>query len=193
MEIVGPIDLVARRIPLIEVDATEVDNPHQRRAILNHRKRNDAFRSVIDPADLDPRRPWLRRALHEEEVARGPMRVPLHHHRAVADVRQQHGGDIGVVLEEIAFRQTELGPEDLAEIREPDLLALDGCDDVVLIAGDDQTGTGTHVGRAFQARHRGAESPALRSVLSGGSFGGRAPCRTAPITGMYSSSTPSLA
>src|SRR4030095_14425815 len=102
------------------------------------RKRDDAFRSVIDAADLDPRRPWLRRALHEEEVARRPMRVALHHHRAVANVRQQHGRDIGVVLKEIALGQTELGPEDLAEIREPDLLALDRRQDVVLIAGDEE-------------------------------------------------------
>ena len=90
------------------------------------------------------------------------MRVAFHHHRAVADVRQQDVGNVGVVLQQVALGQPELGPEDLAEIREADLFALDGQNDIVLIAGDDQP----------RAAH-----------LIGGSLGGRAPWRTAPRTG----------
>ena len=40
--------------------------------------------------------------------------VALHHHRAVAQMRQQNRGDVGVVLEQIALGETELGPEDLS-------------------------------------------------------------------------------
>ena len=44
--------------------------------------------------------------------------------------------DVGVVLEQIALGEPELRPEDLAEVGEPDFLAVDGEDDVVLIAGN---------------------------------------------------------
>ena len=47
--------------------------------------------------------PRRRRAFHEEELAGGAVRIPLHHHRAVADVRQQHGRDVGVVLNQVAL------------------------------------------------------------------------------------------
>ena len=134
MQVVRTIDIVARGVPLIQVDAAEVDHPQQRRAILNHREVDDVPRAVIDRADLDPRGPRRRRALHEEELPRRAVRVALHHHRAIAHVRQQHVGHVGVVLQQIAFGQAERRPEDLAEVGQPDLLAVDGQHDVVLIA-----------------------------------------------------------
>ena len=53
------------------------------------------------------------RALHEEELAVRAVRIALHHHRAVAEVRQQHGRHVRVVLEQVALRDPELGPERL--------------------------------------------------------------------------------
>ena len=91
VHVVRPVDVVAGGVPLIQIDAAEIDHPHQRGEILDHREQDDALRSVIDLADLDPRGARLRRALHEEEFARGAVRIALHHHRTVADVRQQHG------------------------------------------------------------------------------------------------------
>ena len=67
-------------------------------------------------AGADPVGPRRRRALHEEELAGGAVRVALHHHRAVADVRQQHRRDVGVVLDQIALGDAELGPERLARL-----------------------------------------------------------------------------
>ena len=49
-----------------------------------------------------------RRALHEEELALGAVRIALHHHRAVAQVRQQAGRDVRVVLEQVALGDAEL-------------------------------------------------------------------------------------
>ena len=126
MQVVGPIDVVAARVPLVQVDAPEVDDPQQRRHVLDHREVDDVARAVIDRADLDPVGPRRRRALHEEELAGGAVRVALHDHRAIADVRQQHVGDVGVVLEQIALGEPELRPEQLAQVREADLLAVDG-------------------------------------------------------------------
>ena len=87
-----------------------------------------------DGAELNPVRPRNRRALHEEELARRAVRVALHDHRAIAEVRQQHVRHVGVVLQQVALREPELRPEDLAKVGEPDFLAVDGQDDVVLIA-----------------------------------------------------------
>src|SRR6185369_6466059 len=38
MHVIRAIDVVTLCIPLVKIDATEVDYPHQRRYILNHRK-----------------------------------------------------------------------------------------------------------------------------------------------------------
>ena len=38
VQIVGPIDVVAARIPLVQVDAPEVDDPEQRREVLHDRE-----------------------------------------------------------------------------------------------------------------------------------------------------------
>src|SRR5262245_49667604 len=172
MDVIGAIHVVARRVPLIEVDAAEIDHPHQRGGILNHREVDDPFRSVIDRADFDPVGARRRRTFHEEELAGRAVRIALHHHRAIVDVREQYIRDIGVVLNEIAFRDAEGGPERLAQVRQPDFFSLDGQDDVVLVARN----------RQARAAHR-----------IGGSFGGLAPWRTAPMTGPYGSSTPSRA
>ncbi len=59
---------------------------------------------VLDRARRDPGGPGRRRALHEEEVAGGTVRIALHHHGPVAQVRQQHRRHVDVVLEEIALR-----------------------------------------------------------------------------------------
>jgi len=136
MQIIGSIDIVAPRVPLIQVDAPEVDHPHHRRPILDHRKVDDAARAVFDRAGLDPGRAWHGRALHEEERPRCAIRVPLHHHRAATDVRQQNVCHRGVVLQQIAFREAQLWPEDLAQIGEADFFAVDLQDDRVLIARD---------------------------------------------------------
>ena len=125
MQVVRPIDVVAARVPLVEIDAAEIDHPQQRRAILNHRKVDDVPRAVLDRADLNPVGPRRRRALHEEELAGRAVRVALHHHRAIAQVRQQHVGDVGVVLQQVALGEAELRPEELAEVGEPDLLPVD--------------------------------------------------------------------
>ena len=103
MQVVGPIDVVTRRVPLVEIDAAEVDDPEQRRQVVDHRKVDDVARVVIDPAGANPVGPRRRRALHEEELAGGAVRVALHHHRAIADVRQQDRRDVGVVLNQIAL------------------------------------------------------------------------------------------
>ena len=51
----------------------------------------------------------------------GAVGITLHHHRAIPQVREEHGRDVGVVLQEVAFGEAELGPENLAEVRQANL------------------------------------------------------------------------
>ena len=138
VKVVGTIDVVAARVPLVQVDAAEVDDPEQRRQILHDRKVDDIAGPVLDRAELDPLRTGRGRALHEEELPRRAVRVAFHHHRAIAQVRQQHAGDLRVVLEQVALGQAGLRPEDLAKVGQPDVFPVNGQDDVVLTAGNSQ-------------------------------------------------------
>ena len=52
-------------------------------------------------------------------------------------MRQQHVRDVGVVLQQVALGQAELRPEHLAEVGQTDLAAVDGQDDIVVVAGSD--------------------------------------------------------
>ena len=125
VQVIWPIDIIAFRIPLIEIDASEIDHPEQGGEIVNDRKVDDVARVVLDPASANPvgARHW--RTLHEKELSTGAVRIPLHDHRAIADVRQEHRGDVRVVLNQIAFRDAEVRPEQLVEVGQPDFAAFD--------------------------------------------------------------------
>ena len=136
VHVVGPVDVVALRVPLVQVDAPEIDHPQQRRHVVDHREVDDVPVAVIDRAGADPVRPRRRRALHEEERPGGAVRISLHHHRAVADVREQDGRDVGVVLDQAALRDPALRPERLAQVGQAHLLAGDGQRRVIDVGGN---------------------------------------------------------
>ena len=74
---------------------------------------------VLDGAGLDPRPGAASGArFMKKNLPVRAVRVALHHHRAVAQVRQQHGRDVGVVLEQVALGDAQLGPEQLAQVGE---------------------------------------------------------------------------
>ena len=135
VEIVGTIDVVAARVPRVQVDAAEVDDPEQRRQVLDHREIDHAARAVRDRAGLDPLGPRRRRALHEERLAGGAVGIALHHHRPIDQVRQQHRRDVGVVLQQVALGEAELGPERLVEVGQLDFAVAE--DDGRILAGRD--------------------------------------------------------
>ena len=113
MKIIRPIDIVTARVPLIQIDATEIDDPQERRQILNDRKIDDVARPMFNRTNLDPCRARRRRALHKKEFTRGAVRVTLHDHCPVLQMREQHRCDIGIVLKQISFGDFELRPEKL--------------------------------------------------------------------------------
>ena len=89
---------------------------------------------------------------------------------AIGDVREQHGRDVGVVLNQIALRDSQVGPERLVEIGEVNLGPLDA----------ERRRAG---GRNAEPRgHCQILKPCMMPRIFG-SRGGRGPWRTAPSTG----------
>ena len=73
----------------------------------------------MNRTQLDPGRPRRGRAFHEKNSPGGAVRITLHHHRAVLQVRQQQRGHVGVILNQIALGDFEFRPEKLIQVGEP--------------------------------------------------------------------------
>ncbi len=54
MKVIGAVDVVAPRVPRVEVDAAEVDDPQQRGKVADYREIDDVSRGVLDGTDLYP-------------------------------------------------------------------------------------------------------------------------------------------
>jgi hypothetical protein len=91
----------------IVVDEQVVDHP-----LLAVARRGRERRGV------DESRRVRRRLLLEEALAAPPVGVALHGERALAEVWDEHVGDVAVVREQLALRDPLLGPERLVEVRE---------------------------------------------------------------------------
>src|SRR6185312_2296628 len=170
MQRVGAIGIVARRIPRVEIDAREIDDPQQRREILHHRKVDYAAGPMFDRTRFDPLRARRWRALHEEALARDAVRVALHDHRPIAKMREQNRRDRDVVAKEVGLGAAIARPEYLVEVGESQRLPL-------------ELEIGVAAVRDVGVRHL------FRHHRTRVSFGGRRPRRTAPATGTYASSS----
>src|SRR6185437_15814998 len=78
-------------------------------------------RKGLEPARRDPIGHPFRRLLLEEAPARKPLAPPLHRERPVAQMREERGRDLPVVVEEIALRDAVLGEEHPIAARKLDL------------------------------------------------------------------------
>ncbi len=63
--------------------------------------------------------------------------IALHHHGAVFEVRQQPGGNVEIILQEIALGESQVGPEDFLQVGQLDRAAFDGQFGFVDVYGDD--------------------------------------------------------
>src|SRR6185312_5345948 len=169
MQDIGTIGIVARRIPRVEIDAAQIHDPEQRRQVLDHRKIDDAARSMFDGARLDPVRPWVWSAFHEEALLRDPVRIALHDHRPIVKVREQHRCDRHVVAQQVGLGATFARPEHLVEVGESERTPIEIEIGVAAIRDLCVRRTPGH----YRTR---------------ASLGGRRPRRTAPATGTYASS-----
>jgi hypothetical protein len=134
VQVVGSVDIVAPRVPLVQVDASEVDHPQERRPVLDHREIDDVAGAVRDRAGLDQDGRGVGARFMKKKGPEAPFGYRFIT-RTAADVRQQDVGHRGVVLEEIALREAELGQKILWRLW-ADLIVADLQDDGVLIARD---------------------------------------------------------
>lgn len=61
----------------------------------------------------------------EKEFAGSAIRVALHDHGPIPQVRQQNGRDIGIILQEITLGDGFTGPKQLSQIGQMDRIAID--------------------------------------------------------------------
>ena len=53
MQVVGPVNVVATRVPRIQIDASQVHQPQQGSQMLNHREADHVAGPMLDRADRD--------------------------------------------------------------------------------------------------------------------------------------------
>jgi hypothetical protein len=118
VHIVGLMDVIALRVPLIEVNAAKVHDPEQGCNVVDDGKVDDVARLVLDGTCLEPRGMRLGYALHEEALPARPIGVALHHHRPLGEMWQEMRSHVGVALEQVALRDLFVLPEHLREVGE---------------------------------------------------------------------------
>src|ERR1700735_535858 len=100
---IGTVNIVAARVPGIQVNAAKIHNPHERRNVLDHREVDHISRAVLDGTHWNGRRPAGRGALHEEKSTVDAIWIALHDHGAVYQVRHQVRRNVEIILEQVAF------------------------------------------------------------------------------------------
>ena len=118
--IVGRFDVLRQRQRRVQLDVGEVGQPHERRHVVREAEVDVAL--VVPAPDargLDPVRAVRRALLLVEELSLDAVRVALQRQRAVVQVRQEHGRDAHVVVDQVALREAGLRIHDLVEVGEP--------------------------------------------------------------------------
>ena len=166
VQIERAIGILAERVPRIEIDAPEIDQPQEGWKIVDDWKVDDVAGAVFDRARSYPRRTRRRRALHVEEVSGNTVRIALHDHRAVGDVRNQDVGDARVVTKEIALGQLELGKIDFSQVGQSDPAAIYVESRVVNVIGNHDRGAAPFRTLRHPRLYRQGRVPFLATGLS---------------------------
>jgi hypothetical protein len=97
MKVVWPVRVIASRIPRVEIDATEIHNPEERRQIMDDGKLDDVAGGMGDRTYIEPVRSRHWSAFLKEELATGAIRISLHDHGAILQVREKIGRSLGII------------------------------------------------------------------------------------------------
>ncbi len=126
-EVVGFVDRRASRMQRMELDAAEVRDVEQTGGVLHHEVADHAVAAVLGEhvAARDPVRRVRGRGLLVEEVARDAVGHPFHRERPLGEMGKDQWCDVEVVGDEVALRVALVGPEDLVEVRQAKLTAVD--------------------------------------------------------------------
>ena len=117
-QVIRPLDVGDPGRPRVQVDAAEVGDPGEAGGVVDDREVRGPPAGELDRVRLEPVRVRDRHALLVEEVAIDPVRVAQHLHHAPAHVWHERRRDGNVVVDQVSFRQTALGEEDLVPVRD---------------------------------------------------------------------------
>src|SRR5882724_7969283 len=79
---------------------------------------------MLDITDLNPTGPRLWRTLHKEELPGRAVGIALHYHFPVLQMRQESGGDVDVVLNQVPLGDSSLRPKQLLQVCEFDKFSI---------------------------------------------------------------------
>ena len=111
--------------PGVPVDHPEVHAPGQVRAVVDDQLPGAATAREGHRRRLEPLGCRVRDALLEEGLAGDPVHPALHHGRALAQVAHDGRFALEVVADQVLLREAQLGEEDLAGVRDPQLAPAD--------------------------------------------------------------------
>ena len=120
VEVIRPVDVVAARVPGIQIDTAEVDDPKEAGKIVNHGKVDHIRGGMGDGTDRKSLGALFGSVFLEEKLTVRPVGIALHHHRAVDQVRQENGRYVGIVLQQVPLGDAFIGPEELLQMGELD-------------------------------------------------------------------------
>ena len=116
-ELIGMIDIRSPYGPRVEIDAAEVDGPHDVGNVDGAELARDSSAREGDGDGLQPVGLAVRYALLEEELSGGAVGVPLQHGGPGLDTAQRALAHREVVLDEVELGLAPLRKEDLLRIR----------------------------------------------------------------------------
>jgi hypothetical protein len=92
----------------VEVDAAEIDRPHQAGGVAQHGFLSRGARGVLEFGDLDEVRALLRRSLLKDRFLGDALDEAFQDHRPTMDAAQRAVGDREVVIDQIELRDAQI-------------------------------------------------------------------------------------
>src|SRR6185369_16468243 len=81
VKIIRSVDVIATRVPGVEIDAAEIDGPKQGSQVADDREVDHASFRVLNRTGINPLRPRHRGSFLEKKRAARAIWVTLHDHR----------------------------------------------------------------------------------------------------------------
>jgi hypothetical protein len=125
-QLVGVCEIVGAYRMRIEVDAAEVDGPHQTGGVVEHGLLRRRAGCVLELRDIDVvRAVLLGRPFLEDRFLGDALDEAFEDHRALGDAAQRPGGDGQVVLDQVELGDADIRKDDLVGMGDQHLLVAD--------------------------------------------------------------------
>ena len=124
-QLVGVGEVVGADRMRVEVDAAEVDRPHQACRVVQHRLLGGRARGILQLRDVDVVGPLLGRSLLKDRLFGDALDEPLEDHRPVGHPPQRARSDIEVIANQVHLGDADVREDDLVGMRDRHLLTVD--------------------------------------------------------------------